>query len=398
MSYASSFNLGNVHAGDLIPFAITNLNAPGGENVSGGVATASAPFASSGSVSVGAGFYDRTGLVRQSGDVYFDIAPGTTADGIITGTAALALVSQSASAPDVAIATTPIALSATVYDLAAPILGAAPVLVARVGDVAPTGGLTLADGTTVDPYQESLVYSLGPVSGPETLGGASSQGTIASGASTTFGLSMSTAQAGSFDTTVEFGLTSTGAGTSGLADTALPSQSITLTSDIYATAIAQLPNNLSTIIHVGDVGAQIVLSVANTATGALTDTLTGGFADVTGDFAGGGSLSVAAGSSGTLALGIGTPLVAGTLTGTATLSLASHDPALPDVAVATGPIAITATVDNYAAPALEALGGVGSFSGSGTSYTLDFRSCGPSRTYTSAASKDAVLATCDSGY
>jgi autotransporter-associated beta strand protein len=382
VGYASSFDLGAVHAGDQKAFAITNLNAPGGESISGGVAAASAPFADSGSISIGAALYGYYINVNgqptfvsppsalQSGTVYFDVAPGTTADGVLTGSATLALVSQSPSAPDTAVATTPIALRATLYDLAAPSFGAAPVLAARVGDTAPIGSVTLADGTGADPYQESLDYSVMSVVGPQTLGGASSQGTIASGTSATFATSIGTGTAGQFSTTIGFGLTSTGTGTSGLADTALPSQSITLTSDIYATAVAQLPTSLSTIVHVGDVGAQILLPVANVATGDLTDILTGGFASVTGSFIGSGSLSVAAGSSGDLSLGIDTS-VAGTQNGTATLSLVSHDPALSDIPVASDPIAISATVDNYAAPVLEALGGVGTLSGSGTTYTLD---------------------------
>ena len=382
VSYASSFDLGNVHAGDLKAFAVTNLNAPGGESVGGGVASASGPFVGSGSLSIGAATWGGFTVINgqwvfvvpaqalQSGEVYFDVAPGTITDGKVSGTATLSLVSQSGSAPDAPIATAPVALSATVYDLAAPAFGAAPVLVARVGDVAPTGNFMLADGTTADPYQESLVYSVTGLSGPDVLD-TPGQGTIASGSAATLGVSAPTTQAGIFDTTIDFDLTSTGAGTSGLADTALPSQSVTLTSDIYAPAvIAPLPTSLSTIVHVGDVDAEILLPVANIATGDLTDTLTGGFANITGGFTGSGSLSVAAGSSGNLAVGIDTSS-AGTLNGTATLSLSSHDPALPDIAVASNPIAISATVDNYASAALEALGGTGTFSGSGTSYTLD---------------------------
>ena len=190
-----TLNLGNVHPGGVVNggapnplidpnyFEVENTAYGGGENIVGGVSSITGPFVdfgsfyyygynSAGSPSVAPG---------QIGYVGVAVSP-TSSDGVVTGSATLDLSSESANALNDPIATNPIALTATVYDLANPVFSAAPVLAARVGDAAPSGVLTLTDGTSADPYQEDLNYRVDSATGAEAISNDYDSGTIASGA------------------------------------------------------------------------------------------------------------------------------------------------------------------------------------------------------------------------
>ena len=147
------------------------------------------------------------------------------------------------------------------------------------------------------------------------------------------------------------------------------------TGKVYQTASASVTPSVSFgIVHVGDTVAPQAINVANTASGALVDTITGNIGSVSGaPFTnGGGNLGtgVATGqNSNALTVGLNTS-TAGVFTGgsagSAVLSLASHDADLADVALTTSPVTLTAQVNNYAGIGL-ANATKGSLSGSGLS-------------------------------
>ena len=266
-------------------------------------------------------------------------------------------------------------LNLSVYDQAEPIVSGTTLNLgaARVGGPLPTQTLAIADGQASDAYHESLIYALQPApTGYEVSNG---QGTILTGTAATPSISLSTATAGVFDGETEtLTLTSTGAGTSGQPDTALGSETITLNGEIYAKAVATESTTSLNFgsVHTGDTDIQ-ALGITNTATGALTDVLTGGVGVISGGaYTGSGTLGsgLAAGaSSGALSLALNTS-TSGVFNTTALLALASHDADQADVPVSATPITLSGTVYNYASVGVTDTN-AGTLTGSGTTYALN---------------------------
>jgi VCBS repeat-containing protein len=363
-SVPSTLNLGALHVADYSPGSLTiqNTALQGAESL---IATASA----------GAPFYNFfTTLGLAPGESYaFSVIADTSHDGALSGTETLALTSHNNSGADQALTTASVAVSATVYAYASPLFANGLTVSlgsARVGDAALTGSTTLENGSTADSYQETLAYQLNSISSGLSASGTTS-GTLASGASTQIGLSLSTATAGAFNDTVDFAATSQAFSGSGLTDTARPDAIVTVSAKVFAQAVASLATNSINfgIVHVGDATGQM-LGVSNAATGALSDTLVGGFSSVSPGFVGAGSINVAGGGSGSLLLQLNTSK-AGSFSGSATVALASHDTDLSDLALATQTVNLTGTVLNYAALGLQLTGGIGHLTGSGGAYTLD---------------------------
>jgi hypothetical protein len=234
--------------------------------------------------------------------------------------------------------------------------------------------VTIADGTTASAFQESLVYGLhNPL--PAGFAPVSFQtATVVAGSTAQATVMLDTGVAGDFSgATAALALTSTGAGTSGLADTVLAGDTITLDGKVYAAAVAQVASSLNFgVVHVGASDVRS-LAIGNGATGALTDVLIGHVGTTTGaGFSGSGTLGagLAAGSDGSLdfALNTGT---AGVFSGAATLALASHDADLADEALTAAPVALSGTVDNYATAAVVELSGTPALVQAGTGYTLN---------------------------
>ena len=358
-THAGSVHLGAVHVGATVSGTlVVNNTATTGDAIIGNFVSVDAPFAASGSLSVTPG---------TSGTLGLSLSP--ISEGAYSGNAVLALDSHSAGRPDILIDSRTVAVSGKAYGYAAPQLSTAALSfgAVRVGGT-DTQSLTIADGSGADPYQESLVYLAAAAGGFTVVQNGS--GTVASGSHATIGLSLSTAQAGLFSSSAAFTLTSTGAGTSGLADTSLSGQSVTLSGKVYAAAVAQIATSVNFgYVHVGDT-ASFALAVGNGASGALTDVLNGSFGTVSGKFSGSGSVSsIAAGSSGTLNLSMVTT-AAGVFNGTAALNLASHDFDLSDLALNQTAVSLAGIVDNYASALIKDLSSVGTLSGSGNSYTL----------------------------
>ncbi len=243
----------------------------------------------------------------------------------------------------------------------------------RVGGTVAAQSLTITDGTTADPYQESLIYALQNTPPTGFIAGSNDSGTIVSGGSASAGLNLDTSTSGNVNTTDTLSLTSTGDGTSGLGLTPLTGDEIALEGMVFAPAVAQVASSLNFgVVHVNSTASQL-LNVANTATGALTDVLTGSIEAISGSgFSSTGSLGagVAAGSSVNLGVTLSTAN-SGVFNGSATLDLASHDAYLADAGLSVAPVTLTGTVDNYATATISELSGQGTLTQSGSHYTLN---------------------------
>jgi T5SS/PEP-CTERM-associated repeat protein len=380
-STAGTVDLGNHHVGDTISQAltITDTGTADGftERLDGSIGNATGAVTVKGSFSgLAASKSDTSSLIttlaatsegRQSGAAVVTFASdGSGIDGLGNKTLQLQTIIAAGTIFGYA---TPI-LSATTLDFGA----------SRLGGVVPTRSLTIRDGSTANPFQENLGYAFHAPSGGFGLT-SSAVGTIVAGAAgATVSWSVLTSVSGVLATSTDLvDLTSLGVGTSGLANTALTSQRIALLAKVYAPAVAQLSASSVNfgVVHVGDVisGGD---TITNTVTGGLTDVLTGGIGTITGSaFSGTTTLGtgLVAGASKRLSFGLNTG-TAGVFDGAAALVLASHDADQADLAVTAAPITLSGTVDNYATAAIEELSGGGSFSHSGSLYTLNLGTVG----------------------
>ena len=124
----------------------------------------------------------------------------------------------------------------------------------------------LANGTYASQYQELVVYG---VIAPNSVQTANASGTIASGGSTGIGFSLGTGTAANLNgAQASITLSSTGVGTSGLANTSLGVDPVTVSGKIYAPAVANLSTTSINFgdLHVGTNASQTV-GVTNAATG-----------------------------------------------------------------------------------------------------------------------------------
>ena len=98
-------------------------------------------------------------------------------------------------------------------------------------------------------------------------GSGSITGLAAGASSNALGVALNTATAGSFAGTAGVSFVSSGAGTTGAADLALPGQSVALTRPVYTPAVAQVNTTMVDfgIVHRGDVVADRGVSVTNAA-------------------------------------------------------------------------------------------------------------------------------------
>ncbi len=273
---------------------------------------------------------------------------------------------------------TNVAVSGNVYRLANPTLNTSAItLAARVGDTAPTQAISVTN-TSPDAFTEGLKAGL---AAPVPTGFSNAGGSIANLAAggtdaASLKLGLNTATSGTFTGNAQVDFTSTGAGTTGAADVGVGSGSVAVTGKVYQTAAAAVAPSVDFgIVHVGDTVATKSISVANTAAGALTDVITGSVGTVTGPFTNAGSTlgsGVAAGSSSSaLGVGLDTSKAGVFNAGSASLLLTSHNGDLSDVSLSTGPVALSAQVNNYAVAALSKTGGAGSLDASGGNYILN---------------------------
>ncbi|MBL8416392.1 MAG: S-layer family protein [Propionivibrio sp.] len=165
----------------------------------------------------------------------------------------------------------------------------------------------------------------------------------------------------------------------GLGVASVGTQLVTVNGNVYAPAVAQLntPAVNFGVVRVGDPEPVMTVSVSNTTSGALTDTLRASLNGSAAPFtASGTAAAVVAGATDAsnlrVTLNTGT---AGVYSGTnAVVTFTSQNPEMADLALGTANVALSATVNNLAATTLAKTSGVGDLSGGALSYTLNFGS------------------------
>jgi hypothetical protein len=232
----ASVTFGNAHAGDVRSQTLPIANTAGeGAPDLGVTATASGGASVSGAVAgLAAGETD-------SADVIVGLDTG--AAGAVTGTVTLVPVSDPSGESPVTLASVPIAVSGSVYRLAAPSVTVPAPQIVHVGDPG-TVALTVANTGTADGYTENLLASLAAATGGLTVNTATT-GEIGAGAPDTASLSLlvSTAAAAVVSGTATVNLVSdggTGPGSlDGLGQTILGTQivPVSVTVDNYAAPV-----------------------------------------------------------------------------------------------------------------------------------------------------------------
>ena len=240
--------------------------------------------------------------------------------------------------------------------------------------------LTVANTGPASAFSEDLNASFSGVTGGASGAGSISGRTAGSSSSglgsMSVGLDTSTSGAKSGTATLAYATAGAVAGVSnGLGVAPAGTQAITVSGNVYAPAIAQLntPAVNFGIVRVGDAVAPRSVSVSNTASGALTDTLRASLSGGASPFtASGTAASVAAGGSNGSSLSVALDTAtAGVYGSSGSVAFTSQNPEMADLPLVASSVAFTATVNNLAATTLSHAG-AGSFSGGLLSYTLNF--------------------------
>ena len=374
----SPIALGNVRIGSTSPtglVSVTNQATVAPQAALSASITGNAGITASGSFSLlDPGATNATSLA---------VGLNTATAGNKSGTATIAFVSDASNiggcAPACALnlPSQDVAVTGAVYRLANPTATPTSVTVAgRVGSVAPTTAISVTN-VSPDLYTEGLSVTRGATSSGFTSSGAITN-LVAGGTSGAIGVTLDTATAGTFSGTQALNYVSTGTGTTGAADLAVGSGSITLNGKVYTTAAATVntPSVNFGIVHVGDAVSQAV-SVTNSApVTALNDVLVASATGASGPFTASGNLGagLAAGATSTaLSVGLNTTS-AGVYAGSAAFSAASHDADLTDAALAALGVSLSGTVNNYAADRFSFASGAGTLTQSGSTYILDYGS------------------------
>jgi hypothetical protein len=197
----------------------------------------------------------------------------------------------------------------------------------HVGDPA-TQTLTITNNVPADGFSESLDAAFGALTGPITASGSFTL--LAPGGTDNMSLTVGllTTTAGAKSGTAVLNLISDGAGTSNMGTTALSSQTVNLSGNLYrfASASAHLPEPINFgNIHLGD-AATAAISISNLApSDGFSESLDAAFGALTGAATASGSFNLlAAGqtNSSSLTVGLVTTTV-GAKTGTAVINLLS---------------------------------------------------------------------------
>ncbi|MCE2909997.1 MAG: choice-of-anchor D domain-containing protein, partial [Burkholderiaceae bacterium] len=351
-----SLTLGNTATADGFSERLSASLTALGDAVATGSISLLAAGSSSTALAVG---IDATTAGAKSGSVLVTLA----SDGAGTsGFAPFALPSQS------------LTVTGNVYRLAQPVVDTTPlVLASRVGGPTLQAGIGIVN-VAPDAFTERLNARIA-ASPAGTVPGADL--VLNPGASGNLALTLPTTTAGLFSGTVDVALVSSSAGTtSGAPDAPLGTTPVSFTGRVYAPAMAQVGALVVDfgIVRVGDTVAARSLSVGNTATGALTDTLRASLSGGGAPFTAGGTVAgLAAGATDTTGLQVQLATgTAGVFSGQAQVQLTSQNPHLADLPLTAVDVTLQAQVNALARGVLSLAGGGASFSGSGTSYTLDF--------------------------
>jgi len=369
---ASSVNLGNVRIGGTFAsqgISVTNQSVGAPQAALDATISSSSPVTNNGGVIslLGPGATDTSSL--QVG------YSNTASAGHVSGTATVGLVSDAANiggcSPNctVTLASQAVTVSGSVYQTAVASLPASVNLgTFRVGGTQPTAvSGTVSIGNTQQAgavgFQEGLDVATGATTGQATVSGGIANlaaGNTSSGV--TVGLTGLTS--GANGGTVTVALASDGATTSHLTTLSEGTAQITVSGTGYQIAQATVnppsPINLG-IVHVGDAAPTAGVSITNSASGALVDSLLASASGATGPFSASGSLGtggLAAGQTSSSGLSVGlSTATAGTFSGTASFATGSHDGVLADLALGSVNVAVEGQVNYHAQPTFALAGG-----------------------------------------
>ena len=247
-------------------------------------------------------------------------------------------------------------LSATGYNYASTNLssgGTVNLGATRVGGAGLTGSYVVTNTGPNDGYTEGAAYGFTGTTGGFAAAAQGNYSNVAIGQTSALTFTLGSGTSGTFSGAQGINYGSNGATTSGFGYTPLGSTSLNLVGSVYQTAAASVaPAVAFGNSHVGDAATTRTVSVTNTATGALVDTLQGSVGSTTGTgITGSGTLTgVASGATNSTSLTLTrSNAVAGSSAGSATIALTSHDGALADAALTSQTVATTGNVYNYAA-------------------------------------------------
>ncbi|MBK6721018.1 MAG: choice-of-anchor D domain-containing protein [Sphingomonadales bacterium] len=196
---------------------------------------------------------------------------------------------------------------------------------------------------------------------------------LAAGSNAAITLSHLTTTAGSFADTVNIGNTSIAVGGSTLSNLVLGGQSVVVTSNVYAAAIAGLSGNTVNFgtVRQGSASPSASLVVTNNGSGALTDSLTTSTSALPTGVTASAPGPLGAGQSGSVNFSLNTTNV-GIVSGSGSIDFASHNSQMSDLTLTSQSTAFSGTITELANAQIFKSSGIGTFSGGGSVYTLDF--------------------------
>ena len=378
-SQPAEITLASRRVGDAAATAVLTISnvAPG---TGGFTESLSATASGNNGVTVNGGGQASTGALGVGGSQGLTIARGTGTAGSFTGAVNIAntsLAIAGSGLSDLALASQAVTVNSAVYQAA--IAGSQPASITlaarRVGDAAATANLTIsniAPGT--GGFTESLSATAIGSNGVTVNGaGQASTGALGVGGSQALTIARGTGTAGSFTGAVNIANTSLAIAGSGLSDLTLAGQSVTVNSNVYAAAVAQLATTTVDFgtVRQGATAPVVNVGISNAAVGALADSLATSIGATPAGVTANGPGQLAAGASGEASFTLSTA-TAGVVSGNTSLGFTSVNPEMADLALASQQISFTGTVTQLALAQLFKAGGQGSFSGSGSAYTLDF--------------------------
>lgn len=245
----------------------------------------------------------------------------------------------------------------------------------RVGDLPATATLTIGNVAPITPGFNEALRAQASVDGGFLLNGAGSVtvDNLAAGNSSGITLSRGTGTAGSFTGSISVANTSLAVAGSGLSDLALAGQSVAVSNNVYALAVANVsPTSVDFgTVRRGSLGPTGSVTVTNGASGALTDSLvTAAGATPAGVSTQATPDPLGAGQSGSATFALDTA-TAGIVSGSTALSFTSHNNELADVSLGAQTISFSGTVTEQAVAAVFKNSGAGTFGGGGNSYSYD---------------------------
>ncbi len=255
---------------------------------------------------------------------------------------------------------------------------AALVLAARrVGDAAATADLVITNiAADTGGYTEALQADVAEGVSFLVNGGLHAMtAELAPGASEAVTISKHTGVSGSYAETVTIANSTIAVAGTGLGNLALASHSVTVEANVYEAAgvVASGTGVAFGAVRQGDTAPMVAITITNTATGALTDSLETSVATTPTGVSGSAPGALVAGQTGDVAFTLDTSS-AGVVAGSGSLGFVSSNAEMDDLVLAPLALDFSGTVTDLAGAVLFKAGGTGSLSGSDLAYVLDLGS------------------------